>query len=441
MMAACVISVREYRKEHVFLVKLDSIATNEENDFFVPDGNPLSAETSQVAVVPSGPQMRTLQISKGDTLNSLLVSESGASHETVEQVISAIRSKIKIGKLKIGQTIVVTYQNATDSEPFQLTNVEFNVSDQSVLTVARAEDGTYQARLDSLELKPVLRRIDGNINSSFYSTALKLGIPKKIAQDAIAGLSYVVNFQHGIKNGDAFQILFDEHVDKNGKVVKVGNLRYVALMAGKTCHRIYRFSNNGQVSYYDDQGRSIVTGLLQTPLDASKMRITSGFGMRLHPIKGYNKYHKGVDLAAATGTAIKAAGDGVIVRLGYYGEYGNFIKIRHSNGYETAYAHMSKYAKGLSVGSRVSQNQVIGYVGTTGSSTGPHLHFEVIYKGKNINPMGVRKTQSVQLVGKELEKFKNIRSEIDTHLVSAPSANTIAFLTDTKLAQLQPIVG
>lgn len=441
MMAACIISVREYRKEDVLLVKIDSLTATDKNDFFVPDGNPLSTEIPPIKAVADGPQMRTLQISKGDTLNSLLTSESGASRETVEQIISAIRSKIKIGKLKIGQTIVVTYQSATETEPFQLINVEFNVNDQSVLTVARAEDGTYQARLDSLELRPVLRRIDGHINSSFYSTALKLGIPKKIAQDAISGLSYVINFQHGIKNGDAFQILFDEHVDKNGNVVKTGNLRYVALMAGKTCHRIYRFSNNGHVSYYDDQGRSIATGLLQTPLDARKMRITSGFGMRLHPIKGYNKYHKGVDLAAATGTAIKAAGDGVIVRLGYYGEYGNFIKIRHANGYETAYAHMSKYASKLSVGSRVSQNQVIGYVGTTGSSTGPHLHFEVLHKGKNINPMGVRKTQSVQLVGKDLEKFKNTRREIDTHLVSAPSANTIAFLTNTETTQPQTIVG
>jgi murein DD-endopeptidase MepM/ murein hydrolase activator NlpD len=457
MMTACVISVREYRKEHTFLEKVNSEDLTQAEasvmSGFAPDAtNPLSLDTeSGVALVaettpanpatPTQPQMRTLQLSKGDTFQSLLA-EAGASKADTDQIIAAVQAKYKLNRLKTGQAFIVTTQNATDSQPFQLKNIEFNISDKSVLTVIRTAQGTYEAKVESLTLKPVLRRIDGRIQSSFYSTALRQGVPKNIVQEAIASLTYVMNFQHGIKKGDEFQILFEEKQDRHGKTVKTGNLRYVSFTAGKTQHRIYRHINNGQVSYYDDKGRSIVKGLLQTPLDASKMRITSGYGMRLHPIKGYNKYHKGVDLGAPTGTAIKAAGDGVIVKYGYYGEYGNFVKIRHSSGYETAYGHLSRYEKGLAVGSRVSQNQVIGYVGSTGSATGPHLHYEVIHNGSNINPMSVKKMPSVQLVGKDLQKFNKAKSEIDTHLVALAQPNTVAYLPDNMVESTQqPVVG
>lgn len=440
MMAACVISVREYRKEHTFLQKVNEedfqSLENSVESALVSHSQTLSIDnpsavslTTEVASVspasPAQPQMRTLQLSKGDTLQSLLT-ETGASKEDIDQIIASVKSKYNLRRMKTGQAFIVTTQNATASQPFQLKNIEFNISDKSVLTVVRTAQGTYEARVESLSLKPVLRRIDGRIQSSFYSTALRQGVPKNIVQEAIASLTYVMNFQHGIKKGDTFEILYEEKQDRHGKVVKAGDLRYVSFTAGKTQHRIYRYAHNGQVSYYDDKGRSIVKGLLQTPLDASKMRITSGYGMRLHPIKGYNKYHKGVDLGAPTGTAIKAAGDGVIVKYGYYGEYGNFVKIKHSNGYETAYGHLSRYEKGLAVGSRVSQNQVIGYVGATGSATGPHLHYEVIHRGVNINPMSVKKLPSIQLVGKDLQKFNKAKSDIDTHLVALSQPTKIA---------------
>jgi murein DD-endopeptidase MepM/ murein hydrolase activator NlpD len=450
MMVACVISVREYRKEHSFLLRIDSDTSEQSNanaDSFIPNIDPLNTDTesnitltTEATPTTSQPQMRTLQMSKGDTLQSLL-SEAGASRADVDQIIAAVQSKFNLRRLKTGQAFIVTTQGASNSEPFQLKNIEFNINDKSILIVTRTTQGNYEAKLESLSLKPVLRRVEGHIHSSFYSTALKQGVPKNIVQEAISSLTYVMNFQHGIKKGDSFEILFEEQQDRHGKVVKSGNLRYVAFMAGKTTHRIYRHTNMGQVSYFDENGRSIVRGLLQTPLDASKMRITSGYGMRLHPIKGYNKYHKGVDLGAPTGTAIKAAGSGVIVKYGYYGEYGNFVKIRHSNGYETAYGHLSRYEKGLSVGSRVTQNQVIGYVGSTGSATGPHLHYEVIHNGSNVNPMSVKKMPSVQLVGKDLAKFKKAKSEIDTHLVALAPTSTLALLPSNKAHLGQPIVG
>ena len=454
MITACFISVREYRKEHTFLLKVDTDNFSQDDsasaDVFVPDVDPLNTDgdndvklvsETTAPTAPAQPHMRTLQLSKGDTLTSLLKSESGASQADVDQIVAAVQSKFNLRRIKTGQAFIITTQNATGSEPFQLKNLEFNISNTSVLTVTRTAQGNYVAKVESLNLKSVLRRVEGRIHSSFYSTALKQGVPKNIVQEAIASLTYVMNFQHGIKKGDTFEILFEEQKDRHDKVVKTGNLRYVSFMAGKTAHHIYRHVNKGLVSYYDAQGRSIVRGLLQTPLDASKMRVTSGYGMRLHPIKGYNKYHKGVDLGAPTGTAIKAAGDGVIVKYGYYGEYGNFVKIRHSSGYETAYGHLSRYVKGLSVGSRVTQNQVIGYVGSTGSATGPHLHFEVIHNGSNVNPMSVKKMPSVQLVGKDLEKFRKAKNEIDTHLVSLKTTSTVAYLPDDKANPSQPVVG
>jgi len=454
MIMACAISVREYRKEHKMLLKIDHSNPFEESDSddgdFIPDSDPLSPNSNNetisltantTAATTTQPQIRTLQLSKGDTLESLLLTEVGLSRVDVDHVIAAVQSKTNLRRMKTGQAFIITTQATAQGQPSRLTNLEFNINDKSVLIITRPETGGYLAKVESLTLKSVLRRIDGRIHSSFYATAIKQGVPQNIVREAIASLTYVMNFQHGIKKGDTFEILFDEKHDRHGKAVKTGDLRYVSFTAGKTQHRIYRYINNGHVSYYDAKGRSIVKGLLQTPLDASKMRITSGFGMRLHPIKGYNKYHNGVDLGAPTGTAIKAAGDGVIVKYGYYGEYGNFVKIRHGNGYETAYGHLSRYAQGLSVGSRVKQNQVIGYVGATGSATGPHLHFEVIHKGTNVNPMSVQKMPSVQLVGKDLQKFNKAKSEIDTHLVALTSASTIAYLPADTAETQQPVIG
>jgi murein DD-endopeptidase MepM/ murein hydrolase activator NlpD len=433
MITACVISVREYRKEHTFLQKINSDESFENKSGFIPNVDILNSDGviqlagESASMLPGQPYMRTLQLSKGDTLESILT-ETGASKADIDQIVAAIQPKYNLRQIKTGQALVVTTQTATEKEPFQLQNIEFNISHKSLLIVTRNAQGGYEAKIESLNLKPILKQIEGKIHSSFYSTALKQGVPKNIVQEAIAGLSYIMNFQHGIKKDDTFRILFEEYQNRHGQVVKAGNLRYVSIMAGKTEHRIYRHQSNGHVGYFNDKGQSIVRGLLQTPLDASKMRITSGYGMRLHPIKGYNKYHKGVDLGAPTGTAIKAAGDGVIVKYGYYGEYGNFVKIRHGNGYETAYGHLSRYQKGLSVGSHVKQNQVIGYVGATGSATGPHLHYEVIHNGANINPMSIKKMPVTQLVGKDLEKFKKTKSEIDTHLVSLNAETQIAQL-------------
>jgi murein DD-endopeptidase MepM/ murein hydrolase activator NlpD len=468
MLIACIISVREYRKEHAFQYSYDNdmnvvggIAMSDGSEQFVSTidpkiATPVNSAGGDVSAQPNAsstpaqpllvndvsstePRIRTLQISKGDTISSLL-SDAGVSKADVDHIFAAIKSKFDVRRLKIGQTLVVTCQNATDTQPFTVLNLELTISNKSVLTVRRNAQGDYVSSVDSVELKPVLKRAIGQIHSSFYSTAIKSGVPVKIVQEAIANLTYVMNFQQGIKRGDKYEILYEEFNDRQGNIVRVGNVRYVGFMAGNVYHRLYRYENNGHVSYYDAKGQSIVRGLLQTPVDASKMRVTSRFGRRMHPLKGYMKDHKGVDLGAPTGTLVKAAGDGVIVKLGYFGDYGHFIKIKHGNGYETAYAHLSRYAKGLTVGSRVTQNQAIGYVGATGSATGPHLHFEVIYKGAHVNPMSVQQMPSVKLVGKDLQKFNSVKHHTDTHLVGLTPGNSFAQLSENA-ASVQPIIG
>lgn len=377
----------------------------------------VKAETTQT-------QVRTLQISKGDTVGSLLQS-IGFSSSDIELISATFQNNKSVKKLKPGRTLVVYYVPATQTAPHQLVELEYAFSEHQVLLMKRSEQCEYNLKVESNEKKPVLKRVFGQIHSSFYNTALRNGLPAKIVKEAISNLAYVMNFQHGIKRGDSFEILYEEYVDRHGNSSKIGNIRYVGFMAGNTYHRLYRIERNGVAQFFDFRGQSLVRGLLQTPIDPRKMRVTSGFCKnRLHPIKGFRRDHKGVDFGAPTGTEIKAAGDGVITKIGYYGEYGHYVKVKHSGGYETAYGHLSRYASGLKVGSRVAQNQLIGFVGSTGNATGPHLHFEVIHNGVHINPMTVKAMPILKLVGKDLEKFKAQKRDLETHIVGLTTSDS-----------------
>lgn len=408
----------------------DSVRELENNDFQPSQENKFDSEITDTEKSPVTPQLilapstdlqaRTLQVSKGDTWNSLL-REAGLSKDAADAIIGVITKTQKKSerKLKPGQTIVLNFKKTEDnSNTIHLIDLEFSVNNQESIIVQKNSQGEYIASVQKNTLHPTICRSAGRIHSSFYSTALQSGVPKKIVSEAISLLTYIMNFQHGIKRGDSFEILYEEIKDRHGKTKKIGNIRYIGFMAGNKYHRIYRLEQNGVARFFDEKGQSITRGLLQTPIDPRMMRITSGFCKnRLHPIHGFTRAHKGVDFAARTNTEIRAAGDGVIVKLGYYGEYGNYIKIRHSNGYETAYGHLSRYGKNLRAGSKVSQNQVIGFVGSTGSATGPHLHFEVIHKGVHVNPMGVKSMPAMKLVGKDLKTFNRVKNDLEVHLV------------------------
>ena len=265
--------------------------------------------------------------------------------------------------------------------------------------------------------KKTFIKAEKTIYGSLYKTANDAGIPDKITAQMIKALSYDVDFQRDIKRGDKITALYEGTANYKGHVVKADKLHYVKLELGNRDVEIY-VSDNG---YYYADGKSAKKSLLRTPIDGA--HITSGFGMRFHPILGYSKLHKGTDFGAATGTPIYAAGSGVIEEAGPKGTYGNYVKIKHNKEFSTAYAHCSRFAKGIHSGSKVSQGQVIAYVGTTGRSTGPHLHYELIKNGDQINPTSATNLNFAgKLAGKDLKKFKANKEQLATKLKHAPEA-------------------
>ena len=208
--------------------------------------------------------------------------------------------------------------------------------------------------------------------------------------------------------------MFERFYDDEGNTVRTGDLLFVSLESSRGSREFYQFMAPGdsRPDWYDADGKSARRFLMKTPINGA--RLSSGFGMRRHPILGYSRMHRGTDFAAPTGTPILAAGDGVVERAGPFSSFGNYVRIRHANGYETAYAHMSRFARGMRAGARVRQGQIIGYVGTTGRSTGPHLHYEVLRRGQQVNPMSLRVANGRNLTGRALELFMIERERINT---------------------------
>ena len=230
--------------------------------------------------------------------------------------------------------------------------------------------------------------------------------------EVIKAFSYDVDVQRDIQPGDLYGVVYERFEDEDGNLARTGDVLFASMTLSGKAIGIYRYTDrDGFTDYYDQDGHSLRKALLKTPIDGA--RISSGFGMRKHPILGYSKMHKGIDFAAPSGTPIYAAGNGTIVKIGRNGGYGNYVKIKHANGYATAYAHLSKFAKGLKNGSKVKQGDVIAYVGSTGRATGPHLHYEVMVSGSQVNPKDVKLPTGTTLTGKELALFETRRNEID----------------------------
>jgi murein DD-endopeptidase MepM/ murein hydrolase activator NlpD len=240
----------------------------------------------------------------------------------------------------------------------------------------------------------------------------RAGIPDRVLLELIRAYSWDVDFQRDIRAGDGFQVMFDKLYDEHANHVHSSTIRFAALTLSGKRHAIYRYTTrDGTDDYFDDQGRSARKALMRTPINGA--RLSSGFGKRRHPILGYTKMHRGVDFAAARGTPIYAAGNGVVVKSGRNGAYGNYVKIRHNSRYSTAYAHMRRINKNARRGKRVKQGQVIGTVGATGRVTGPHLHYEILVGGRRTNPLKVKMPSGRKLKGRELESFLAARSRTD----------------------------
>ena len=288
--------------------------------------------------------------------------------------------------------------------------------------VQRQDDGMFQAAEIKRELRTTLVRGAGEISSSLYVAGLKAGLPPSVLIELIRIYSWDVDFQRDIQSGDGFDIVFERLTTESGEKVRDGDIIYAALRLGRVIHTLYRFvDKHGRSGYFDKNGQSARKQLLRTPLDGA--RLTSRYGRRRHPVLGYTRMHRGVDFAAEPGTPVYAAGNGRIVYRGRKGAFGKFIKIRHNSQYQTAYAHLRSFRRGVTSGSRVKQGKVIGYVGSTGTSTGPHLHFEVMVGGRQVNPLKVRLPSGRKLKGKHLTAFYAMRGALTRHMADLRTQN------------------
>ena len=315
----------------------------------------------------------------------------------------------------------------------QLSAVSVRAGSDSSLLIMRGKDNAWGATPLYAKLTPGYKRIEAEIETSIYSSALQLGAEDQQVVDFASAFAYDIDFQREIHPGDRFEILFETYYDERGNAVRNGEVLYAALN-GKALQRgFYRFtpSDDGVADYFDQNGESATKFLMKTPINGA--RISSNFGKRKHPISGYTRLHKGTDFAAPTGTPVYAAGNGTVQRASRNGGYGNYIKIKHTRGYETAYAHLSKYAKGIKAGKKVKQGDVIGYVGSTGASTGPHLHYEVYVDGKPVNVMSLKLPNGRKLQDEPamLEEFKAHQAMVDALRAAQGGAIATASLTGT----------
>ncbi len=345
----------------------------------------------------------TLVLGYGASVANLLTS-FGADKQAATAIATSLHSCVAASGMKAGQTFHVKYTK-TDGK-ISIDSLKMQSSIDKVIAVNKTND-CYECKTTAIKLTPTVHVFEGKIGSSFYSAALKSGASSELVKESVELLSYVVNFQHGIKSGATFKILTDALRNPEGKIVKVNGVKFIELNTGGQSYRLFAFDDGKCRRFYNEKGETVARSLLQTPVQMSKPHISSGFGTRMHPCLGYTREHKGVDFAAPTGTPVIAAGDGKVVSAGWGGSgYGNLVHILHSNGYETKYAHLKYINKNIRPGARVTQKQPLGGVGMTGLATGPHLHFEVIHNKRHINPMKVQSIPTMQLTGGLLKKFE-----------------------------------
>ncbi|MBL9029631.1 MAG: M23 family metallopeptidase [Caedimonas sp.] len=369
-------------------------------------------ESEVIADEDIGPYEITLEIQKGDTLMSILVDAQIGKEEAFE-IVDLLKKHFNPKDLKPHHKIYITYvKDEKNPSKRLIESLYFRPVIDKEFWIKSDEKGKFSLEKNEIKLNKITREARGKINDSLYVDAGKGGVPNKILHQMIQAFSYDVDFQRSFHPGDEYGLLYEMHADEDGIREEPRQLLYATLTLKSKKLHLYHFKlKDGTGGFYNQQGESVKKGLLRTPIDGA--RISSRFGKRRHPILGYTKAHKGIDFAAPTGTPIVASGDGVVMQAGPYANYGNYIRIKHNNQFSTAYAHLSCFAKGLRAGKAVKQGQIIGYVGSTGSSTGPHLHYELIRFNVQIDPGSVKMLPAAKLTGKELQAFKNTKDLID----------------------------
>jgi murein DD-endopeptidase MepM/ murein hydrolase activator NlpD len=405
-----------------------------------PDFAPAPADTDPATWTESvrgvlraalGLAVETVTVEKGDTLADVLM-KTGIDKTTVQHVVDAVHDVFNPKRLQVGQELELGYDVVdADGNANPLSTVNFEIDAERSVSVARQEDGTFTAKEIIASTRREFVRSEGEIKSTLFEAAQAQNIPIDVMAAMVKIFSYDVDFQRDIQKGDTFQLMYERTATEEGRAVRNLNIRYAAMTLSGTPMKFYAFrQEDGTYEYYNDKGEGVRKALLRTPVNGAVL--TSGFGMRRHPVLGYSLMHRGVDFGAPTGTPIMAAGDGVIEKRDSGGSYGNYLRVRHQGGYATAYAHMSRFGDGMSVGKRVRQGQIIGYVGTTGRSTGPHLHFEVHKGNGQVNPNTVKFPASAKLEGALMTKFRAIQADVDKTYAALEVSTNIAQAADAE---------
>jgi murein DD-endopeptidase MepM/ murein hydrolase activator NlpD len=370
---------------------------------------------------------RTVSVRRGDTLFGVLV-DAGMDQGEAQDAVGALADVFSPRALRVGQQITLNFNNVVDDESgtngTKLVGLSFEPNVTQDVTLKRSQTGDFVAASVDKPLNQKTTRVAGTIDSSLFEAAQEAGLPIAVVSDVIKTFSYDVDFQRDIHDGDTFEVLYERYENPDGAFAKAGHMLYASLTLGGKKIPMYYYEHDGDGEYYLPNGESVRKSLLRTPIDGAK--ITSGFGMRLHPLLGYTRMHKGVDFGAPNGTPIYAAGNGVIADIGYKSDYGNYIRIRHNDTYSTAYAHSSRFAAGLHKGDRVKQGEVIAYVGATGEATGPHLHYEVLINNQQVNPATVKVAGGDKLTGKDLNAFKAQVNKVDAEMEKQRRSTFIA---------------
>ena len=347
------------------------------------------------------------KIKSGETFDKILESYSIKKEEIIK-IKSSLQKKMDFNKLNTKQIIEFSLDKTTN----KIEEFSFQVSSTQKINLTRnLENDNFKEEILFIKLNKKIIYKEDIILQSLYKSAESQKIPANIIIEFAGIYGFQVDFQRDIRKKDKFQILYVLYINEKNEIIETGDILFANLKLSGQDNSLYYFDNKGSEGHYDKNGKSVKKALMKTPINGA--RLSSPFGMRKHPIDGFNKMHRGTDFAAPMGTPIMASGDGVIQKAGWCGGGGNCIKIKHNSTYKTVYAHMSKFARGMKTGVRVKQGQTIGYVGSTGKSTGPHLHYEVIVNGKKVNSQKLKLPSGKILKGKERKLFETEKIKIE----------------------------
>ena len=350
------------------------------------------------------------QIKNNDSIEKILKKYQVRS-EDIKDISTKLKRR-KLSNIYSGRELSLILKKLSDGSN-TVVNLNFPISNTSSIEVRHAQESfTVKENILNLYKREIV--VKNSITNNLYSSAMDANIEPNIIVEFARIFGFEVDFQRDIRKGDWFEIYYEKFIDDNNKVRDTGKIIYASMFVNGEEINLYNFEYKNDEEYYDIKGKSITKSLMKTPINGA--RLSSSFGMRKHPILGYNKMHRGTDFAAPSGTPIMASGSGTVTRARWCGGGGNCVKIKHNSTYETIYAHMKSFAKGIKEGRKVKQGQIIGYVGSTGLSTGPHLHYEVIVNGKKVNSQKLKLPSGKILKGEARKEFEIKRIKIDLKL-------------------------